>query len=122
MDVTIAGYDTNSTTPTVAIWCYTDLYITQSTANPDFTGYTSPTKFNEVVITGLSSSTTNANTTYGYPNAAFIGLDQTQVGNQAVPEPGTLPSLLFGGLAGIGAIVIRRYLRRGRQAKQFLKA
>ena len=122
MDVTIAGYDTNSTTPTVAIWCYTDLYITQSTANPDFTGYISPTKFNKVVITGLSSSTTNANTTYGYPNAAFIGLDQTQVGNQAVPEPGTLPSLLFGGLAGIGAIVIRRYLRRGRQAKQFLKA
>ncbi len=107
LDVTIAGYENGT-----QIWTYDYNGIKQSTLPtkvPDFTGYVGTTKFNQVVITGKTSSTTNQNATYGYPNAAFIALDQTRVGsNAALPEPGTLSCLLLGGLCVFEVVARRR--------------
>lgn len=100
LNVEIVGYS-----GTTEIFRYQALNITSSPANPTFTGYISKSSFNKVVITGLTSSTGAANATYpDYPNAAYITVDQFQVGFQAVPEPGSVAFLACGGLAGLGVV------------------
>jgi hypothetical protein len=111
LDVTIAGFNTNSN-PLVPVFSYTVNDIVRNTANPTFTGYVSSTGFNRVVITGLNTSTGAQTSPYtAYPNAAFIALDQFEVGNNnIVPEPTAAALLIPGGLLLLPAL--RRPRRR----------
>lgn len=114
LDVSIVGYNTAVST-TTPVFTYTVNDIVSSTANPTFTGYLSYATFNRVVITGLSTSTGGSPGQYTtYPNAAFIALDQFEVGyNLAVPEPASALFLL----PGIG--ILLQGIRRRRGYKQY---
>ncbi|MBC7805949.1 MAG: hypothetical protein H7145_07340 [Akkermansiaceae bacterium] len=111
----------NTSVSDTSLFDYAVTGITNATANPKFTGVTSTTGFNRVVITGLQTSTAAPNATYpAYPNAAFIALDQVEMGQfQPVPAPPAAISLGIGGLVGLlgtGAGKLRA--RRKRTAKK----
>jgi len=117
LNVQVQGFNT-AVSSTSAVFTYDFNGIAHNTSDPFFTGYAGSTDFNEIVITGLKTSTPAGNSTYtAYPNAAFIALDQIQVGKKnvvttAVPEAGSLALLLPAGLACLAAA-----LRRTRQSK-----
>ncbi len=116
LNVNISAYNTAS--PATAIFSYDATGITHSTANPTFTGFTTTTGFNRIVITALKTSTTAGNATYpGYPNAAFIALDQVEVGQfQPVPAPPAAVSLAIGGMVGMVCTGVKRVRRKNRKA------